>query len=48
MLKEQIPFRIRPELAFCCVQSWRAMDNVLYAIPGATAALRGAGLAGMA
>jgi len=26
----------------------RAMDNVLYAIPGATAAVRGAGLAGMA
>jgi len=28
MLKEQIPFRIQPELAVCCVQSWRAMDNV--------------------
>ncbi len=24
MLKEQIPFRIPPELAICCVQSWRA------------------------
>jgi len=46
--KGLIPFCHRPELLVCCVQSWRAMDNVLYAIPGATAAVRGAGLAGMA
>ncbi len=40
--KGLISFRNRLGMAVCCVQSWRAMDNVLYAIPGTTAAPCGA------